>query len=57
MPVTVHSATAQATVELRVAARGSISRRILLQGEPTEVDLNDGSVPEVEASTHQRLIR
>jgi hypothetical protein len=27
-------------------------QRILIQGEPTQVQLNDGSVPEVEASEH-----
>ena len=54
VPVVVHSATTSVTVQVRIPARGTLSRRILLLGEPTEVDLNDGSVPEVEASVHRR---
>jgi len=56
VPVTVHSAIAIATVQVRVPAHGEMSHRILLNGEPTEVDVNDGSVPEVQASAHQRLL-
>ncbi len=57
VPLTVRSAGTAVTVQLPVPARGSIARRVLLQGEPTEVDLNDGSVPEVEAGAHRRLIQ
>ncbi len=57
VPVTVHSAATAVTVQVRVPARGTLSRRILLQGEPTEVEVNDGTVPEVEASIHRRLIQ
>jgi hypothetical protein len=57
VPVTVHSTTTAVTVQVRVPARGTLSRRILLQGEPTEVDVNDGTVPEVEATVHRRLLR
>ncbi len=56
VPVTVHSAIAAATVQVRVPAHGEVSRRILLNGEPTEVDVNDGSMPEVQAGTHRRLL-
>ncbi len=57
VPLTVHSASTATTVQVRVPARGSLSRRILLLGQPTEVDVNDGSVPEVEASAHRRTIQ
>ena len=57
VPVTVRSASTSTTVQLRVPARGNLSRRILLLGEPMEVDVNDGSVPEVEASAHRRMIQ
>ena len=57
VPITVHSAATAVTVQVRVPARGTLSRRILLQGEPTEVDVNDGTVPEVEATVHRRLLR
>lgn len=57
VPVTVHSAVSATTVYVRVPARGDLSRRILVNGEPTEIDVNDGSVPEVEASVHRRVLR
>jgi hypothetical protein len=56
VPVTVISSVAKVEVSVRVPARGSIARRILIQGEPSEVDVNDGSVPEIEASIHKRVI-
>ncbi len=55
-PLTVRSADAAETVLLRVPARGTVSRRVLLPDEPTEVELNDGSVPEVSAGAHRRLL-
>ena len=57
VPITVHSASSTATVQVRVPARGTFARRILLLGEPTEVDVNDGSVPEVQASVHRRVLQ
>ncbi len=57
VPLTVRSASSSATVQVRVPARGTLARRILLLGEPTEVDVNDGSVPEVRASVHRRVLR
>ncbi len=56
VPLTVHSTETAETVLLHVPARGSVSRRVLLPDQPTEIDLNDGTVPEVQASAHQRLI-
>jgi len=35
-----------------VPARGRIAERILVQGKPTSVQANDGTVPETEASVH-----
>ncbi len=57
VPVTVRSASSSVTVQVRVPARGTLARRILLLGEPTEVDVNDGSVPEVQASVHRRVLQ
>lgn len=57
VPLTVRSANTSTTVQVRIPARGNLSRRILLNGAPSEVDLNDGSVPEVEASVHKRVIQ
>jgi hypothetical protein len=52
VPVTVRSDAAAATQRLLVPARGKAVQRILIQGKPTEVDLNDGTVPETQASVH-----
>ncbi len=52
VPVTVRSGTLTATERIRVLGGASTSTRILFEGEPTEVVLNDGSVPEVGQSLH-----
>lgn len=52
VPVTVRSDDKSVTQRLLVPARGKAVQRILIQGKPTEVQLNDGTVPETEASVH-----
>jgi hypothetical protein len=52
VPVTVRSASASVTQRLLVPARGKAVQRILIQGQPTEVQVNDGTVPETQASVH-----
>jgi hypothetical protein len=56
VPVTVQSAAAAgsltATETLRIAGRSSASTRILFEGTPDEVLVNDGTVPEMRTSTH-----
>jgi len=39
-----------------VPARGKVVERILVLGQPTEVEANDGTVPETQASVHARKI-
>lgn len=56
VPVTVTSATTTVTERLLVPARGRATHRLLLQGLPEEVQVNDGVAPEVEASVHRREI-
>ena len=56
VPLTVRSASSSETVQVRVPARGILARRILLLGRPSEVDLNDGSVPEIAAAVHRKVI-
>ncbi|MDQ2835387.1 MAG: hypothetical protein M3Y50_16925 [Acidobacteriota bacterium] len=56
VPVTVRSGTLTATERLRIAGHSSASTRILFQGTPEEVIVNDGSVPEATASTHTRQL-
>jgi hypothetical protein len=50
--VTVRSQSGTVTERLRVPGQGRISRRMLIGGQPTEVQVNDGTVPEVRESEH-----
>jgi len=52
VPVTVRSATNSVTQRALVPARGQTIQRLLIQGKPTEVEVNDGTVPETQASVH-----
>lgn len=52
VPVTVRTADATVTQRLRVPGHGKAVQRILIQGKPTEVQVNDGTVPETQASVH-----
>lgn len=52
VPLTVTSGLTAVTRRVLIPAQGKIVQRILIQGEPTQVQLNDGSVPEVQASMH-----
>jgi len=52
VPVTVMTANTSVTQRVLVPARGSETPRILIQGTPTEVRVNDGTVPEVGVSLH-----
>jgi hypothetical protein len=56
VPLTLVGGGTSATDWVRVPAHGSTTHRMLFQQSPTEVDLNDGSVPEVQSSTHQKTI-
>ncbi len=57
VPVTVKGAEAAVTERVRIPAHGRITYRMTLQEEPTEVDVNDGSVPEVQDSIHQKILQ
>ena len=52
VPVTVRTADTTVTQRVLVPARGKAVQRILIQGQPTEVQVNDGTVPETQASVH-----
>ncbi len=56
VPVTVTSGTTQVTERMLVPAHGTAVRRIILQDEPVQVQVNDGTVPETSASVHQERI-
>jgi hypothetical protein len=52
VPVTVRSELNSATQRVVVPARGEAVQRVLIQGKPIEVQVNDGTVPETQASVH-----
>ena len=56
VPVTVRSGDLTITERLRIAGKSDASTRILFGGTPEEVIVNDGSVPEMTASTHTKQI-
>jgi hypothetical protein len=56
VPVTVRSGTLTSTHRLRIPGRSSASTRVVFEGTPDEVIVNDGSVPEVTASIHTKQI-
>ena len=51
-PVTVRSADNSATQRVLVPAHGQAVQRVLIRGKPIEVQVNDGTVPETQASVH-----
>ena len=56
IPVTVSNPQTSVTQRVIVPARGKVTQRILMQGHPTKVQANDGTVPETEASVHVRTL-
>ena len=52
VPVTVRSKSGTVTERLRIPGKGKVSRRVLIGGEPTQVQVNDVTVPEVRESEH-----
>jgi Peptidase family M1 domain len=56
VPVTVRSGTLTATQRLRIPGHSSASTRIVFEGTPAEVLVNDGTVPEVQSSVHTMQI-
>ena len=56
VPVTVRNPDTSVTQRVLVPARGKATQRILIQGRPAEVQANDGTVPETEASVHVRRL-
>jgi hypothetical protein len=56
VPITVRTATTPVTQRIQVPARGKAVPRILIQGHPIEVRLNDGAVPEINATVHVKDI-
>lgn len=56
VPVTVRAGDLMNTLPLRVPAHGRATIRVPFEADPQEVVVNDGSVPELRATTHRRTI-
>lgn len=56
VPVTLRSPAYTTTERMHIAAHSRTTLRMLVPSAPSEVFVNDGSVPEVAASTHHRII-
>jgi hypothetical protein len=52
VPVTVRSDTNSVTQRVVVAGRSKAIQRLLILGKPVAVQINDGTVPETQASVH-----
>ena len=55
-PVTVKGADTAVTNWVRIPARTHMTYRVIFQENPTEVDVNDGTVPEVQDSVHVKTL-
>ncbi len=56
VPVTISSTDATVTERMQIGAKGRATRRFLVHGRPREVQVNDGTTPEIEASVHRKDI-
>jgi aminopeptidase N len=56
VPVTVRSHESTLTERVRLPGKTRTVHRMLTRGEPEEVIVNDGAVPEVQTGVHKRAI-
>jgi aminopeptidase N len=56
VPVIIHSGALSASGRVRVPGHSTASTRIVFEGTPTEVIVNDGTVPELTATTHTKQV-
>jgi len=56
VPVTVRSHDGTLTDRVRLLGKTRTAHRMLVQGEPIEVIVNDGTVPEVQAEIHKKTM-
>ncbi len=56
VPVTIYSGDATVTARMRIEAKGRATHRFLVHGRPEQVQVNDGTTPETEASVHRKDI-
>ncbi|RZU42329.1 hypothetical protein [Edaphobacter modestus] len=56
VPVTVRSGTLTSTEKVHIPPRSSVSTRIVFEGVPQEIQVNDGTIPETTSPIHVREI-
>ena len=56
VPVTVRAGTTTQTQRLRIPGQATVSTRIVFPGNPDQVEVNDGGVPETQTSVHTRQL-
>lgn len=57
VPITVRAGNATTTERIRVLSKGSAVIRFVTPAKPDSVVVNDGGVPELEASTHEQKLQ
>jgi hypothetical protein len=57
VPLIIRSGTFSTTRSLHIAGLSNVTERFLVESQPSEVVLNDGTVPEVRVSTHTRQLQ
>lgn len=55
-PLQVITTDTSITQHVMLAGRSKIVQRILIQGKPTDVRLNDGTIPEIQATVHSKTL-
>jgi hypothetical protein len=56
VPLTVTAGGSSVTERVQIPGHTKITHRMLVTGPATEIDLNDGSVPEVQDSVHKKIL-
>ena len=56
VPLIVRSGQFSTTQRMRIPGFGQVTQRVLVESPPTEVQVNDGSVPELRSSLHTRAL-
>ncbi len=56
VPLIIRSGTFSTTTRIHIPGFSDVTDRIVVEAAPTQVVLNDGSTPEIRASTHSRDI-
>jgi hypothetical protein len=57
VPVTVRSRDSTLTDRVRLDGKAKTVHRMTINGEPVEVIVNDGTVPEIQATIHRRTLQ